>query len=693
MISLNFDAAVLDRATGAAALFQLLGQGFELFLGQGNAGHAGYPFAFAALGLPGYAHDAVGFGGGLGIGTRALRRGLAAVRADLAVFRGIDQTGILFVLHGGATSRDCVMLLESMRLAEFPGNIHGKVGPPGPGHHVRKVAFPAPEAHVCRMGAKLLRHASASDYSGNGHKSRVTFLTREPSMHHGPPFKIGFRSWLMLLSTFASLPMVFFSVMSLFFLVDSQLTAEKSQLTRAAMALSRDLDRLLTAKAAMLVAVAESDAARTDDLAALYGQAARLVSNIPELLSIALVDREGKILFNTLRPYGVPLPATRDPLSARRVIETGRPQVSAAFVGTISHQQVTALGVAVLVAGQARYCLRAIVPVTELKAILAQQHLPEGWSAAVLEENAPIAIHNTLFPQEETSQKSGNGGVAAGPHRSGGRKGAQELIETALAEVGDWGWQAAVSVQESAFAKPLRQMLVKFSVAGGLCLLAGMFAAYWLARRLDREVRAIAAPPNDLSPGQASPGQGTIIREMGEVRACLLAARNREEQAMIDPLTGLLGRGRFWELAGQLEQTSRGDLDLGMAVMFIDLDGFKHINDTFGHDQGDRVLRDVAGILRESVRDTDVVGRLGGDEFAVCLTARRGHLIPASAAIAERIVRKVGELGEGIGCSIGISVCENCPPELSRSLILADKAMYEAKRLGKNRYVIREDTT
>jgi diguanylate cyclase (GGDEF)-like protein len=162
---------------------------------------------------------------------------------------------------------------------------------------------------------------------------------------------------------------------------------------------------------------------------------------------------------------------------------------------------------------------------------------------------------------------------------------------------------------------------------------------------------------------------------------------------MIDPLTGIPGRGRFWELAGVLERESRSDGNLGLAVMFIDLDGFKQVNDTFGHDQGDWLLRDLAVILRESVRDTDVIGRLGGDEFAVCLTGRCGHLVSAAASIAERIVGKVRELGEGIGCSIGVSVCENGSPDLSRALTLADQAMYEAKRLGKNRYIVREDAT
>jgi diguanylate cyclase (GGDEF)-like protein len=204
-----------------------------------------------------------------------------------------------------------------------------------------------------------------------------------------------------------------------------------------------------------------------------------------------------------------------------------------------------------------------------------------------------------------------------------------------------------------------------------------------------------------LEPASAQGGEeqacridpGIIIREVGEVRACLLAARDREEQAKTDSLTALPGRALFWELARELERQSREGADTGLAVMFIDLDGFKQVNDRHGHDRGDWVLRRTAGVLREVVREKDVVGRLGGDEFAVCLAAPVGQVQNAAAAIAERVVAGIGAIGFGIGCSIGVSVCLACTPSLSRALALADQAMYEAKRLGKNRYVLREDTT
>jgi hypothetical protein len=100
VIPLNLDDPILDRAAGAAALFQLFGQRFKLFQRQGDARDAGDSLAFTALGLPGYPHDPVIFRHSPGFGTRALGHGLATVWADLAVIRGIDQAGIFVVLHG-----------------------------------------------------------------------------------------------------------------------------------------------------------------------------------------------------------------------------------------------------------------------------------------------------------------------------------------------------------------------------------------------------------------------------------------------------------------------------------------------------------------------------------------------------------------------------------------------------------------
>lgn len=150
-----------------------------------------------------------------------------------------------------------------------------------------------------------------------------------------------------------------------------------------------------------------------------------------------------------------------------------------------------------------------------------------------------------------------------------------------------------------------------------------------------------------------------------------------------DPLTGLPNRSYFQDFLGHaLARAQREKLQL--SLLFIDLDRFKHINDSQGHEVGDQVLRVVANRLDEQLRADDFVARLGGDEFAVVLT----H--PPASRAASRVARKLIEalaesfrLGQrryAIGASIGISVYPDDGLDANTLLRQADLAMYQAKQ-------------
>ncbi len=151
-----------------------------------------------------------------------------------------------------------------------------------------------------------------------------------------------------------------------------------------------------------------------------------------------------------------------------------------------------------------------------------------------------------------------------------------------------------------------------------------------------------------------------------------------------DPLTGLANRAALQDyLAEAVKRVRRGD---EMAVLWIDLDKFKLVNDTYGHGVGDQLLQHVANRLRHCVRETDSVARLGGDEFAVLqLPIKNTH---DAVALCERVLAalhapfEVDDQIITIGCSIGIAIADkdNCEPtQLMRN---ADFALYRAKTEG-----------
>jgi diguanylate cyclase (GGDEF)-like protein/PAS domain S-box-containing protein len=167
------------------------------------------------------------------------------------------------------------------------------------------------------------------------------------------------------------------------------------------------------------------------------------------------------------------------------------------------------------------------------------------------------------------------------------------------------------------------------------------------------------------------------------------AQEELSHQAFHDALTGLANRALFRDrLDHALERNARTGID--PAVIFLDLDGFKNVNDSLGHDTGDELLREIAVRLSAAVRRGDTVGRLGGDEFAV-LIEQSNRPMDEATAVADRLLQAVRDpvqLGEQritISASLGIAIGD----ELSDSNSLlrdADVAMYQSKATGRNKW-------
>jgi diguanylate cyclase (GGDEF)-like protein len=173
------------------------------------------------------------------------------------------------------------------------------------------------------------------------------------------------------------------------------------------------------------------------------------------------------------------------------------------------------------------------------------------------------------------------------------------------------------------------------------------------------------------------------------------ALRSAREDATTDRLTHVANRPMLIaQLYGEVDRAVRHGRPL--AVAFIDLDNFKAVNDTYGHEVGDAVLRDVAGVFADNTRTADFVGRYGGEEFVIVLPDTTAE---EASVVAEKIRHLVlrrrfeGPHGEPFTTSISIGITGGCGPTLHVDRLLrdADAAMYAAKSLGRNQtYVFAE---
>lgn len=193
-------------------------------------------------------------------------------------------------------------------------------------------------------------------------------------------------------------------------------------------------------------------------------------------------------------------------------------------------------------------------------------------------------------------------------------------------------------------------------------------------------------------------GEGRPLRAWGSAQDVTERHRVQEElrrTALTDPLTGL---GNRLLLVDRLRRSvsALGDPDgaahRSVAVIAVDLDGLKRVNDTYGHATGDELLRETARRLRSVVRDRDLVARLGGDEFVLLCV---GVDTAGAVRLAERIVTEISSpylLPGGVtawsGASVGVTVTEDPADDVDRLLAQADRALYAAKGEGGSRYAV-----
>ena len=475
----------------------------------------------------------------------------------------------------------------------------------------------------------------------------------------------------------------------------------RAQLVREAMATARatisTVDRELATTQAALSGLATSPYLASGNLAAFHAQAKDMIKS-QQVLNIVLLDPGPPQiqLVNTLLPFGSKLAPGIVP-RLEQAIKAGRPFASDIFVGPIANRHLLAVGVPVFHSDKVTYALAAGMFPERLHELLTRQRFPADWIAVIFDSTGTI-VARTHQMERFVGKKGAPAAlarikeVAEGSLETTSVEGIPILSVFSRSAVSNW--TVAIGIPSKDLISDLAQRLW-WLVAGTAILVLGSLTLAWtIGGRIARSIHDLAAPALALGSGETVSVPPLQLREADEVGRALTRASEMlnaaQHRANHDVLTGLANRALFDEILHyQLAICHRTHTNL--AIAYIDLDGFKPVNDVHGHATGDEVLRTVAARLKNAIRETDLAARLGGDEFAVILIDAG---LEAARVVAAKLIDRlsipysVDALTLQISASIGIAAYPESGATSEALSRRADEAMYKAKAAGKHCYAV-----
>lgn len=270
------------------------------------------------------------------------------------------------------------------------------------------------------------------------------------------------------------------------------------------------------------------------------------------------------------------------------------------------------------------------------------------------------------------------------------------------------GWTVIVRIPEEVAFTPVENLKKSIMAIGTIAAIFFAIIGWLLAGFISKPLQEISTAAHRLRLGHnvKIPYYTRIedlellsssLREL--VESLLVSESNlgkMENLAHHDLLTGLGNRvalDHFLKENASIERHKEN----AFALLYMDLDGFKKVNDTYGHEAGDKLLQLAATRLKNSLRTEDTIFRLGGDEFLVILSSSSRSAEKVAAMVANKLIKKLNEpflisdIQLEIGCSIGIAIWPNHDLDPFTVIRYADEALYISKKTGKNKYSFRDD--
>ena len=461
---------------------------------------------------------------------------------------------------------------------------------------------------------------------------------------------------------------------------------------RRTTAVAAHVDSVLSGVEIGLLTLSESANLENGDLKRFHGQAKKVVEHLNVVQNIYVVDRNGQQIMNTLRPFGATLPQSANLDFVRQVITEKKVKTSDLFIGAVSGKPLVAIGVPVFKDGQVLYVLAATIQPRVLSAVLIRQYLPIDWVIAIQDSKARFIARSRHIDQFVGQPVPPDLARALSGKQTGTLQGVTKegvVVVAAYTHLRRFGWSLAVGVHKEKLLNDLNWTIASALVAVFLISAVGFSVAMRIARRIKSEIVGLVPLAEALSRAEAVHPYRCQFAETNEVVQALQSASERlceaEYKAFHDPLTGLPNRQMMHSILPRYQSLCIRN-KTSLSLLYIDLDGFKAVNDTLGHQAGDDILCAAARRMLGAVRKSDVCIRLGGDEFVIILPETEKA---AAQAIRQKFVDLLSipiDTSAGnaqISASIGVASLPAGVGQLDDLLARGDIAMYEAKRSGK----------